>query len=273
MPAFTLRLCALSAFLSSLVVVECQFLRPGHADPKTITQKCLATPNIPYLSQYMEDEVVYNAFFAKDPKCDGVIVEMGGFDGKTFSNSWFFQYALNWRALLVEAFPDNYAKMVVNRPDATNVFGAICPGKSISFQPATNGATGGAAQDMSDIHKDRFVDASAALVEVPCMMLSELFQKNEIDHVDLFYLDVEGGELTVLETFDWSVPIDMFVIEMDGTNVQKDEAVRQLLRSHGYVTPFSMLDECRSQRPQCMPSEIFVLREISESKYVKTMAA
>ncbi|KAI2493060.1 methyltransferase [Fragilaria crotonensis] len=272
MPAFTLRLCALSAFLSSLVVVECQFLRPGHADPKTITQKCLATPNVPYLSVHGGRSCL-QCFLRKRSQVRWCYRRDGGFDGKTFSNSWFFQYALNWRALLVEAFPDNYAKMVVNRPDATNVFGAICPGKSISFQPAKNGATGGAAQDMSDIHKDRFVDASAALVEVPCMMLSELFQKNEIDHVDLFYLDVEGGELTVLETFDWSVPIDMFVIEMDGTNVQKDEAVRQLLRSHGYVTPFSMLDECRSQRPQCMPSEIFVLREISESKYVKTMAA
>jgi FkbM family methyltransferase len=221
----------------------------------------------------MEDEVVYNAFFATDPKCDGVVVEMGGFDGKTFSNSWFFQYSLNWRAVLVEALPDNYAKMVVNRPDATNIFGAICQGKSISFQPAKHAATGGAVQDMSDYHKDVFVDASVALVEVPCMMLSELFQKNGIAHVDVFYLDVEGGELTVLETFDWSVPIDMFVVEMDFSNVQKGEAVRQLLRSHGYVTPFSMLDACRSQLSKCMPSEIFVLREISDSKYVKAMTA
>ena len=77
------------------------------------------------------------------------------------------------------------------------------------------------------------------------MMLSDLFQQNGIKHVDLFHLDVEGAELTVLETFDWSIRIDMFVVEMDGTNPQKDAAVRELLHSRGYVTPFSLLGEFR----------------------------
>ncbi|KAI2513141.1 methyltransferase [Fragilaria crotonensis] len=153
--------------------------------------------------------------------------------------------------------------MVVNRPNATNVFGAVCRGKSISFQPAHHGAVGGAAKDMSAAHKKRFIDESLALVEVPCMLLPELFEKNGIDYVDLFFLDVEEGELTVLETFDWSVPVDIFVIEMDGNNPQKDEAVRQLLFGHGYVTPFSLLGECT----HCTQSEVFVSREISDRKF------
>jgi FkbM family methyltransferase len=234
-------------------------------DPKTVTKKCIPDLSIPFFAQYSEDERIYNKFYSADPKCGGVIIEMGGFDGKTFSNSWFFQYALNWKALLVEAFPDNYAKMVVNRPDAINVFGAICPGKSIAFQPGNHGAVGGGAvQDMSNAHKKRFIDGSLALVEVPCMALSDLFHKNGIIHVDVFFLDVEGGELTVLETFDWSVPIDIFVIEMDSNNPQKDEAVRQLLFAHGYVTPFSLLGDYI----QATQSDVFVSREIAGRKFV-----
>lgn len=272
MPAFLLRLCSLSVFLSTLIV-EGQVLRAGHADPKTVTMKCSADLSVPFFSQYMEDEIIYNTIYANEPKCGGVVVEMGGLDGQTFSNSWFFQYALSWKALLVEAFPDNYDKMVVNRPDAINVFGAICPGKSISFQTAESGATGGAVKDMSAFHKERFVGGAAPLIEVPCMTLSELFHKNGIDHVDLFYLDVEGGELTVLETFDWSVPIDIFVVEMDSSNPQKDEAVRQLLFAHGYVTPFSLLEECRHQRTECMPSDVFVTKSMADRMFGGALTA
>lgn len=111
------------------------------------------------------------------------------------------------------------------------------------------------------------------MIEVPCMTLSELFHKNGIDHVDLFYLDVEGGELTVLETFDWSVPIDIFVVEMDSSNPQKDEAVRQLLFAHGYVTPFSLLEECRHQRTECMPSEVFMTKSMADRKFEGALTA
>ncbi|KAI2504360.1 methyltransferase [Fragilaria crotonensis] len=229
----------------------------------TVTTNCTANLSVPFYSQYSEDTRIFHKFYAEDPKCGGVVVEIGGLDGITFSNSWFFEYALHWKALLIEASADNYAKMVVNRPNATNVFGAVCRGKSISFQPAHHGAVGGAAKDMSAAHKKRFIDESLALVEVPCMLLPELFEKNGIDYVDLFFLDVEGRELTVLETFDWSVPVDIFVIEMDGNNPQKDEAVRQLLFGHGYVTPFSLLGECT----HCTQSEVFVSREISDRKF------
>ena len=34
-----------------------------------------------------------------------------------------------------------------------------------------------------------------------------------ITHVDVFSLDVEGAELAVLETMDWGVGVDHWVIE------------------------------------------------------------
>ena len=95
-------------------------------------------------------------------------------------------------------------------------------------------------------------------------LLPKLFEQNGIEHVDLFFLDVEGGELTVLETFDWRVRIDVLVVEMDNTNPQKDKAVRKLLYGRGYVTPFSMLDECKKRLAVCLPNQIFVLKEIAD---------
>ena len=119
-------------------------------------------------------------------------------------------------------------------------------------------------KDMSDGHKKEFVNVTGTLMEVPCMLMPKVFEQNGIEHVDLFFLDVEGGELTVLETFDWRVRIDVLVVEMDNTNPQKDEAVRQLLYGRGYVTPFSMLDECNKRLGVCLPNQIFVLKEIAD---------
>merc|ERR1712032_45476 len=56
----------------------------------------------------------------------------------------------------------------------------------------------------------------------------------ELRHVDLFSLDVEGAELAVLQTMDWQIPVCIWVVELDGQNQEKDEAVRQLLFEKGY---------------------------------------
>ena len=52
----------------------------------------------------------------------------------------------------------------------------------------------------------------------------------------LLSLDVEGAELIVLNSMDWSIQVHVWMIELDGTNPAKDDAVRGLLRSHGYVS-------------------------------------
>ena len=256
---------AITAWLQVEPVWSNSLLR-GHNDPKTIEvkniAKCEVSTEVDHMSQYREDEIVFNTFFLDPLKCEGTVVEIGGFNGKRYSNSWFFQYALNWRALLVEASPTNFAKMVENRPDAINVFGAVCTGTSTKFRTGTNRATGGIADDMSQFHKDRWVDDTSALLDVRCLLLSDLLKNNGIGHVDVLFLDVEGGELTVLDTFDWSIPIDMFIVELDGTNEQKDDSVRTTLRAHGYITPLSMYDECRIKQDRCAVNELFVLESV-----------
>ena len=56
-----------------------------------------------------------------------------------------------------------------------------------------------------------------------------------ITHVDVFSLDVEGAELAVLETMDWGVGVDHWVIELDARTPDKDQGVRDILKAHGFV--------------------------------------
>jgi FkbM family methyltransferase len=259
-------------------------LRAG-LDPKSVEIKKndeLCVPDYErgkFMSQYYEDTIVYQHFYSDPPQCGGTVIEMGGFDGMTYSNSWFFQYGLQWRTLLVEAYPENYKKMVKNRPDAINLQGAMCKGGgTVKFQTSNNGAAGGVAQDMSGKHKERWTDASSGVVEVQCMLLSDVLRDFYMTHVDLLFLDVEGGELTVLQTIAWQkIRIDIIVVEKDPQSKEKNEAIHKFLKALGYIRPLSMLDHCMKKQvgrvPMCMPSEIFVLKDFWDKRGKRDAAA
>lgn len=71
--------------------------------------------------------------------------------------------------------------------------------------------------------------------EVVCLPLGDILAYYNITHVDFFSLDVEGGELMVLESINFDcVSFDVLVVELDNTNPQKDDAARKLLSTAGY---------------------------------------
>lgn len=75
---------------------------------KTI-RNCLKTPHqyFPvknsdeHFSQAHQDETVYNIF----PREQGFFIEMGAYDGQSFSNSLWLEKKYNWTGLLIEANP------------------------------------------------------------------------------------------------------------------------------------------------------------------------
>ncbi len=71
----------------------------------------------------------------------------------------------------------------------------------------------------------------------------------KLPHIDFLSLDVEGHEYEVLESWDFSVPIDIILIEMLDTNKEKNEMCRQILVKNNYVF-YSV----------CSHNEIFVLK-------------
>ncbi len=71
--------------------------------------------------------------------------------------------------------------------------------------------------------------------QVPCLPLHDVLGPLGIQHINFYVLDVEGGELMVLKSVDFSrLSFDVIVVEADGTNQTKDEAVQQLLAGAGY---------------------------------------
>ena len=92
------------------------------------------------------------------------------------------------------------------------------------------------------------------------------FQKLGIKHIDFFSLDVEGSELTVVESIDWTrVKIDVMLIENEslvqgkgvGGLTNKDKKIEEILvQKAGMVklpTTASEMKHCQLARTGLKP--------------------
>jgi len=75
---------------------------------------------------------------------------------------------------------------------------------------------------------------SSNLVETE--RINNLLERCNISYIDLFILDVEGGELSVLETINFNkVEIYLFCIELDNSDPNKDNKCREILRNNNFI--------------------------------------
>ena len=115
------------------------------------------------------------------------------------------------------------------------IWGAVCsrPQTYVNFS-TKKGATAGAIDYMSESYKNMHYNKPYATTLVPCAPMSEYIRG--INHINFFSLDVEGAELTVLQTIDFTkVTIDAFVIEMDAHDERRNTQIRILLKRKGYI--------------------------------------
>jgi len=59
---------------------------------------------------------------------------------------------------------------------------------------------------MSEKHKKGWVPNNSEKIVVNCSRLQSILQN--ITHIDIFILDVEGGELEALQTMNWNIPVN-----------------------------------------------------------------
>jgi FkbM family methyltransferase len=192
-------------------------------------------------AQWQEDLQIISWFFTEDGLFGrGVYFEIGAFDGTTYSNTYSLEKCLGWRGLLVEGSPTKAAQIPRHRSRATNAImnKAVCKhdGGTVEFT-ADDSEVSGRAEFMSDQFMSSFHGGKVATIQVPCAPLSSIFTQNEIAHIDFWSLDVEGGELSVLETVDWS-RIEISIIMLENAEDKETSAtypvIVDILKDAGY---------------------------------------
>ena len=172
--------------------------------------------------------------FINQPVIDGFYVEIGALDGIRYSNSYFFEKYFGFRGMLVEAQDHMFRSLKSYRPNNILINKAIStssnPVEFIGHDPC-----GGIKDTMPHKHMQVW-HKNAKTYQVETDRFDKLFDFHNINYVDFMVIDVEGGELDVLYTIDFSkVQIYVICIELDGQNVIKDNHCRKLLSNHGFT--------------------------------------
>jgi FkbM family methyltransferase len=181
----------------------------------------------------------------------GTFVELGAFDGLTQSNTASFERR-GWRGVLIEPVPDNYKKCVLNRPLA-QVFNYACTAAAAPGECTTMTDVG--LMSLVDGTRDRTIEENwiargealqqiaSKKLSVPIRTLRDVLAEAGISHVDLLSLDVEGGEIGVLEGLDLNQLRPQWIVCED----TYDDTVRNFLRSHDYAVHAVLLERAHTR--------------------------
>lgn len=196
-----------------------------------------------YYSQCQEDLFLNDNIFKN--KSQGVYIELGALDGVTYSNTKFFEDSLNWKGILIEPHPEKFKLLQQNRPGNLLFNNLVsCHKEPLEYRYFVNNlsAVSGVQNTLSQHHFDTYFESNNEWIKtltqnkilIKPVSLSEIIRSTNYEHIDLLSLDVEGHEYEVLKSWDFSIPIDIILIETLGVQPDKDELCRKILLNNNY---------------------------------------
>ena len=185
-----------------------------------------------FYGQLLEDKHIYTRYFPR--LRNGTFLELGAFDGVTYSNTKFFEDSLGWSGVLIEAHPHAAALLAVNRPRSKRFHCAVSTQEGeLEFIVNANGPVSSVKDFTSEKHHQGWHAKNATeIVKVPSRPLGSILREAGVWRIDFWSLDVEGGELEVLKSMDWSIPVYLLCIETQEPD--RKPACDEILKANGF---------------------------------------
>jgi len=200
----------------------------------TAIEDCTPNGDIGYHSKSGQDEAVFEIYYSNPYKCGGVVVEVDAGDGTTSSSSYFFEYAMKWKAVLFEANPDVYSELKNSRPQASTFNGAFCNNTDKQLTYSQGAFFTSDSKDISSVNATRSAKEMSA-VTVSCLSISTELSKLNIRHADVIYISVSGNAFAVLNSFDFTqISVSIWVLDLDPLD-DYYEPISAKLTDYGYV--------------------------------------
>jgi len=121
-----------------------------------------------------------------------------------------------WQGILIEPIPELFEKIIEKNRKAFALNACIAKDKPMIARFKIGGALSGREDVMDSRHKNRIKNEYPvdSYVNVPCFSLNTVMKALGVNKIDMFSLDVEGGEFEVLKTINFeNLDIETFVIE------------------------------------------------------------
>jgi FkbM family methyltransferase len=189
------------------------------------------------------DQFIFERYFP-DKSIRGTFVECGAFDGLTECSCKFFEESMGWTGYNLEPVPWIFEQLCENRPNSKNLNYALsntigeATFKAVDHPQFGINCTNGSLNH-TEAHYQALKDAGCQLVDVKVNLRtwSDFIEKENISHIDLLVLDVEGHELSVIDGIQESdVLPDVLCIEVGHIHLEK---IRDRLDRLGYIYDIS----------------------------------
>ncbi len=171
-------------------------------------------------------------------KMNGFFVEAGGFNGEDLSNSLFFELERNWTGILIEAVPSLYKQIISKNRKSFSINCCISNKRPFVAKFQIAGALSNRISLINEHFQNRvnkdIGTTKKTIIYVPCFSLFTILKAININKVDYFSLDVEGGELEVLKGINFNkIQINTFSVEHNNYQDPKIQ-IRQFLEANNY---------------------------------------
>jgi hypothetical protein len=169
----------------------------------------------------------------------GVYFEAGALEGEHISNTYFFDRALGWTGILVEMQQHFIPTIRTKRPNA-KIFpcGLGREDAKLLYLDAGDRSSLLRHIDRRSVmhleHHYRNIEPKPEyrVLWIDVRPLMSVIEEAGVSHIDYFSLDVEGAEIEVLESVDFSrVTVDLFTVEDQDLQWLRHQAI---LEPQGY---------------------------------------
>jgi hypothetical protein len=156
-----------------------------------------------------------------------------------------FIKALGWKGVLIELKDRNYKKLVKNRPnEIAAIHAGVCNSKQ-TLHEVGGGAVGGIYEFAAPSFRAQYWGGvsldSPNVIQIQCDSLDNLLltYAPQVTMFEFMSLDVEGAEMSVLESIDFNrIAFGIMLIEADEHNPLKNLSMTKFLETKGYSFMF-----------------------------------
>ncbi|VDI51824.1 Hypothetical predicted protein [Mytilus galloprovincialis] len=220
-----------------------------------------------HYSQAHQDKTMYKI----SQKKNGFFIEMGAYNGQTFSNTLWLERKHNWTGLLIEANPDLCRQIDALKRHAWRL--CACISDTLTKTDFIQcGAVGGMASEL-DNDPIQMIKTKRK-ISVPCFDMAEVLDQIGVHHIDYFSLDVEGSEMIILESIrnkliSGKIVVNIWSIEYrtwDGKknilnkSLQKLQNLRIFFKNIGGYVEHSQLDNEHGNNRDGMALDVVFVR-------------
>lgn len=155
-------------------------------------------------------------------KQNGFFLDIGAFDGVTWSNSLTFELNFNWDGICIEPHPRSYKELVQQRNcKCLNVAVSDVMGE-MDFL-SVNGESemlSGLVNFYDPRHKKRLEEETnkfkddISINKIKCRSVMDIMQEANRSHIDYLSIDTEGSELKIISGIDFEkISVDLISLE------------------------------------------------------------